>query len=507
MKTNQVIVGLFLLVIGAVPVTAQTHEAASLRAQRRGMEVIHRGIEALGGFEAINGVKTVRLNAEINGLTLGQAAHPGAGGNPSGGPPVYLNQVRHVATGLRLYEFFASDTSSQPAQRVAYRDDGITLHQLGANVVAEVDKDFAETFLRQLAYVPDILLDAVERAATVRWIGEATHEGRSHDLVTFASGSGVQRMLFFDTQTGRLAKSEFVETHAQFGDHVADVSYSDYRRVGRLVLPHRLESHTAGRLSSQTEFTKVQFDVPWNEQLLEFPEDATPGPSVGATSTTASALTVTDLGGGVYLMPQTSGNYTTMFVAMDDYVIVLEASVSPDVSRAVMTKIHEVIPDKPIRYAAISHYHFDHSGGLWSYVADGVTIVTTAGNRKFVRQVAGAPRTLDGESAHAGEPKLEMVEGRRVFGSGAYRVEFYEVPNPHVDELLIAYIPRLELLFVADLYSFNGQVQPANAQTLALADRIEELGLEVETVVPVHGQQTTGENFWESVRLGRERRP
>ena len=101
------------------------------------------------------------------------------------------------------------------------------------------------------------------------------------------------------------------------------------------------------------------------------------------------------------------------------------------------------------------------------------------------------------------EPKLETVEGRRVFGSGEYRVEFYEVPNPHVDELLIAYIPRLKLLFVADLYNFNGQVQPANAQALALANRIEELGLEVETVVPVHGQQTTGENFWESVRMGR----
>jgi hypothetical protein len=43
-----------------------------------------------------------------------------------------------------------------------------------------------------------------------------------------------------------------------------------------------------------------------------------------------------------------------------------------------------------------------------------------------------------------------------------------------------------------------------NDQLLALADKLEQLGLEVETVVPVHGQQTTGENFWESVRLGRD---
>jgi hypothetical protein len=66
------------------------------------------------------------------------------------------------------------------------------------------------------------------------------------------------------------------------------------------------------------------------------------------------------------------------------------------------------------------------------------------------------------------------------------------------------YVPEVKLMFVADIYNFQGQVTPANDQLLALADKLEELGLEIETVVPVHGQQTTGENFWESVWLGRD---
>jgi len=59
-------------------------------------------------------------------------------------------------------------------------------------------------------------------------------------------------------------------------------------------------------------------------------------------------------------------------------------------------------------------------------------------------------------------------------------------------------------MFVADIYSFTGTVTAANAQTLSLADRLEELGLDIDIVIPVHGQQATGEDFWEAVRLGRE---
>jgi hypothetical protein len=47
-------------------------------------------------------------------------------------------------------------------------------------------------------------------------------------------------------------------------------------------------------------------------------------------------------------------------------------------------------------------------------------------------------------------------------------------------------------------------VAPANQNLLAFADRIEQLDLDVETFIPVHGQRATAEQFWESVRLGRE---
>ncbi len=76
-------------------------------------------------------------------------------------------------------------------------------------------------------------------------------------------------------------------------------------------------------------------------------------------------------------------------------------------------------------------------------------------------------------------------------------------PNPHADEILIAF-PELKTLFVADLYGFQGTVVPVNQNALAFAERLDELNLEFDTVIPVHGQRATAEQFWESIRLGRD---
>ncbi len=153
----------------------------------------------------------------------------------------------------------------------------------------------------------------------------------------------------------------------------------------------------------------------------------------------------------------------------------------------------------------MTHQHFDHSGGLLGFMTEGATIVANRGDADFIREVARAPRTLDGESVPDSPPTIEIVSGKRTYGSGSRTVELYQVgPSPHVDELLIAYIPSLELMYVADVYNYQGQVAPAGEGTLALADKIEELGLEVSRIIPTHGEAATGEQFWDSVRLARE---
>jgi glyoxylase-like metal-dependent hydrolase (beta-lactamase superfamily II) len=255
---------------------------------------------------------------------------------------------------------------------------------------------------------------------------------------------------------------------------------------------------------TDAEYEVIEFIASVDRDLTTRPTDAEPGPPISGNHPAPNLETV-DLGAGTYAIFDATGGYNTMFVDLGRSVFVIEPVISAEVARAVNDKIRETLPGKPIEYVALTHYHYDHSGGLWGYLTEGTTIVANPGDVEFIHEVANASRTLDELCTLESPPRIETVNGKRVYGRGAHTVELYQVgPNPHVDEMLIAYIPSLKLMYVADVYNYNGRVTPAGDQTLALADKLEALGLEIERIIPTHGVESTGAQFWESVRLGKE---
>jgi glyoxylase-like metal-dependent hydrolase (beta-lactamase superfamily II) len=309
--------------------------------------------------------------------------------------------------------------------------------------------------------------------------------------------------MFFEVENGRLVKAEYVESHPQFGDHVLELRFGDYRTVGALRVPHQIESYIGDLKMSGARLAAVDTDATIDEEMLTRPADATEGPMLTQATAPKAQLAADELGEGVFYVENAGSGYNVMFVDTERGVVVLEPPLSPEISRAVIAKIEETLPGRPIVGVLMTHHHWDHSGGLRTYLDHGAVVITTPGNEDFVKMVAGTERSLDGRWAEAAkEPRLALVEGHRPFGNGATRIEVYDVgPSAHVDEILVAYLPGPKVLFVGDLYSFNGQTAPASPWAVALAEKIDELGLDVETVVPVHGVKTTMDNFREGVRL------
>jgi glyoxylase-like metal-dependent hydrolase (beta-lactamase superfamily II) len=151
-----------------------------------------------------------------------------------------------------------------------------------------------------------------------------------------------------------------------------------------------------------------------------------------------------------------------------------------------------------------SHHHDDHAGGLRPYIAEGVTVVTTPKARAFVEHVAKATHTLrpDALSRSPRTPVIETFTRKRVFTDGHMTVELHDVgPTSHVDEIVMAYLPKEKLIFQGDLIILpdRGQPAPANALTVEFAKTIERLGLDVETIAGVHGRVGTIADLREAV--------
>jgi glyoxylase-like metal-dependent hydrolase (beta-lactamase superfamily II) len=188
-------------------------------------------------------------------------------------------------------------------------------------------------------------------------------------------------------------------------------------------------------------------------------------------------------------------------VEFSDFVAVVEAPLNEARSLAVIAETRRLIPNKPIRYVVNTHHHFDHSGGLRTFVAQSATIVTHQANREFYDDVVLSPsrRTVEPDILSsqmpwfAGNrvPAFETVNTKYVISDGARTLDVYPVlGSAHSGSMLIAYLPTEKILINADLYSPpapGAQAPVANANMRSLYQNIQRLNLPVERHVGIHG--------------------
>jgi glyoxylase-like metal-dependent hydrolase (beta-lactamase superfamily II) len=203
------------------------------------------------------------------------------------------------------------------------------------------------------------------------------------------------------------------------------------------------------------------------------------------------------LADGVYLLGGASHN--SVAVELRDTVTVVEAPIDEARSLAVIEEITRLVPNKPIRFLVNTHQHFDHIGGLRTYLHIGATVVTHAKNFDFYNRdvLTYTPRTLDPDMV-ARWPPTELTEGYNVEtirenyvitdGTRILQV-FYVHPLQHAEGMLMAYLPRERILIEADLFDTH-LPKPWRPTPAArnLLNMVQTLKLDVSQLVPIHGQ-------------------
>lgn len=132
--------------------------------------------------------------------------------------------------------------------------------------------------------------------------------------------------------------------------------------------------------------------------------------TVPVTVPVTPPVTSERLADGVYLLG--GGPANSIAVEFRTFVAVFEAPTSEARSLAVIERIATLMPGKPIRYLVNSHQHFDHIGGIRTYLHIGATIVTQRKNITFLnRDVLNyRPRTVLPDMVSLWPP-TEVAEG------------------------------------------------------------------------------------------------
>ena len=203
----------------------------------------------------------------------------------------------------------------------------------------------------------------------------------------------------------------------------------------------------------------------------------------------------------VYLWFIGGGSHNSLAVEHKDFVTVIEGPLDDARSNAVIAETHKLIPGKPIRYLINTHHHWDHSGGIRAFVAEGATVGTDEKNKEFYRDevLVPQPRSLSPDRLSQfpfaptgpGTLSLQTFTDRATVGDATRVIELYHVEGlPHSSDMLVAYLPASKILVNADLYSpppAGGNLAVVNPNAVALFNNVKRLKLDVAQHVPIHG--------------------
>ena len=485
-----------LTLLAAIDVAADNPETLTERSQSNARAVLDRSVATNGGAAALRAVKVVRLHLDGETFPRLQMTTPDP---PFEGGALKETLLLDLETNrMRLDQRtggfgFAGDTTVSIASGQGTTYD----HRARTATPIPAAQSTQQQFIQYYRRLPNLLLrQALDRANTLRHLGEDSFNGRRHEVITFVMPDAVQVSMFVDAASGLVSKYELIFVDPLTGIEASEIQYGDYRKVGNYQVPGTFTNSQAGevvakfslRAEINPELTPDSFDV------------AAEGYRAVSAAPANLPEEIEKLADGVYVIQNVAGqNQNTLAVGFSDHVVAVEAPGSSEGADDVIARIKELFPGKPIRHIAMTHHHGDHIGGLRSFIAEGATVVTTPGNRGVVERMAAAPQN-DRLAKDPRRPGFLMIEGgRRVLTDGTRTLELIDIgPNPHAREMVIAWLPRERVVFQGDQFfvpANDSPFGPPQATTVSFARRLRELGLPAERIASVHGRTVTMAQF------------
>jgi len=268
------------------------------------------------------------------------------------------------------------------------------------------------------------------------------------------------------------------------GDTPIEFRYLEYRDFDGIRFPTRIERLIAGMPWYELSVSDVRVNT---ATTFTVPAEiaANPVPSV-------VGIEVTELAPGLLVFG--GGSHNSVIVAQDAGIIVVEAPLSEERSKAVMAKVGALFPGKRIKGVINTHAHFDHAGGLRTYAAAGIPVITQSRNAEYYAAAWRRPHTINPDrlAKLKRKPRFQPFTRILLLDDAQHPIVIHEIEGSgHNDAFAMVYLPRDRVLVEADAWTPlpPGAAPPprVNPLWINLYENVQRLNLDVQRVAPLHG--------------------
>ena len=338
-----------------------------------------------------------------------------------------------------------------------------------------------------------IMLSASSTMKDSPAVEDQTFNGKMTRHAHGATISGEDVGLFFDPESKLLAGYTLTDTETMLGDVPAQYILDDYKSVGGVMLPHHITIRKGDKDYSDVHYTSMSVNDPSALQVFAIPDEAAKEADQAIAAGDFSRVELVKVADNLYFARAYSHN--SMIVEFPSWLAMVEAPYTEAQTKTLARLLEQQFPGKPVKYAAVTHHHYDHTGGVRGIAALGATVLVEKGHEPAIKELLDARHTHpqdELDKRRNGQParpvgSIEVYEGKKVITDGKQSLELYAFTgSPHVEPMVLAYVPAARAMFQSDLW-FPGTGAPAGPEAKQLLESVNQLNLRVDTNLGGHG--------------------
>src|ERR1700674_3954881 len=451
-------------------------------AQGNGDSLVKQAVAAEGGADALRGVKGLTIKGDAKFWEPGQSFAPD-------GETRFMGDATFTMTW---------DLASGSARTAWVRDQkypdpivlkftetltptiGFVTDEKGSQPMSGI-REAAQ--LRELERVsPRLLVKALNDPKSIDTAGTQKLGAQSLPAVSFADG-GTTFIILFDRKTHLPAAIRTRDDDNIHGDSNYDAVLTDWKAVNGAQIAQSLSMQIGGVEVARFNYRDVTANPAIAADTFAVPDSVRAAAKPVATSNVPyqwvmrrrfltrfldSDNIIFPNGGGlklVELAPNVQhvegGTANNLIVAMKDYLVIFDAPYGELQSRWVIDAAKAKYPGKPIKYLVLTHHHMDHTGGMRTYVAEGATVIVPTPDKAYFEKDIKSPHTVvpDDLQKKPRTPEIIEVKDQMTLKDDTSEIRLSNIPNPHVDGMLIGHVVTDNIVYVTDLISPRGPIE------------------------------------------------